>query len=169
MKLTEYQQAKKMPVTIVLDDVRSALNVGSVFRTSDAFRIEQIILCGITAKPPHKEVLKTAIGATQSVKWVHEENIEHALVKLKENLYKVLAVEQTKGATMLDEFEDSLDQPLAVVFGNEVNGVSDKALAQCMGSLEIPQYGTKHSLNISVSTGIVLWHLNLLHKKSLIK
>ncbi|MEP2937652.1 MAG: RNA methyltransferase [Gilvibacter sp.] len=156
----DYKSASKTPITVVLDDIRSLNNVGSVFRTCDAFRIEQVFLCGITAKPPHKDIQKTALGATKSVPWTHFENSLDALKQLKESGYTICAIEQTQNAIMLDAFDVSPAMPkLAVIFGNEVKGVSQQAIDASDYVLEIPQFGTKHSLNISVSTGVVLWDL----------
>lgn len=154
----EFQEASKNPIAIVLDNVRSVLNVGSVFRTSDAFRIEELHLCGLTATPPHREMNKTALGATESVNWKHFESTSDSLKSLKENGYTLIAIEQTTGAVELQEFTFSNHEKVALVFGNEVKGVSNEALELCDFAIEIPQFGTKHSLNISVSAGIALWH-----------
>lgn len=154
----EFQEASKNPIAIVLDNVRSVLNVGSVFRTSDAFRIEELHLCGLTATPPHREMNKTALGATESVNWKHFESTSDSLKSLKENGYTLIAIEQTTGAVELHEFPFSDHEKVALVFGNEVKGVSNEALELCDFAIEIPQFGTKHSLNISVSAGIALWH-----------
>lgn len=154
----EFQEASKNPIAIVLDNVRSVLNVGSVFRTSDAFRIEELHLCGLTATPPHREMNKTALGATESVNWKHFESTSDSLKLLKENGYTLIAIEQTTGAVELQEFPFSNHEKVALVFGNEVKGVSNEALELCDFAIEIPQFGTKHSLNISVSAGIALWH-----------
>lgn len=155
-----YKAAQKTPITVVLDDVRSLNNIGSVFRTCDAFRIEQVLLCGITATPPHKDIQKTALGATKSVPWEHNKNILDALDRLKQEGYTICAIEQTQNALMLDAFEPTpINSKLAVIFGNEVKGVSQDAVNASDLVLEIPQFGTKHSLNISVSVGVVLWDL----------
>jgi len=153
----EFKQGRKFPLVIVLDNIRSMMNVGSVFRTSDAFRIEKILLCGITACPPNKEIHKTALGATESVDWQYYENTSEAVVKLKQEGYQVYALEQTTGSISLHHFQPRHDGRYALVFGNEVKGVQDLVLPLCDGSIEIPQFGTKHSFNISVTAGIALW------------
>lgn len=153
----EFHQAPKNPIAVVLDNVRSVLNVGSVFRTSDAFRIEEIHLCGLTATPPNREMNKTALGATEAVNWFHSDDTTEALKKLKSEGYTLAAVEQTSSSVMLQDFPFENHDRIALVFGNEVKGVSDEALALCDAAIEIPQFGTKHSLNISVSAGIALW------------
>ncbi len=153
----EYKQALKFPVSIVLDNVRSMMNIGSVFRTADAFRVEKIFLCGITAQPPHKEIHKTALGATESVDWVYFENTTDAIRHLQEKNFKIIALEQTNQSKDLRDFKPQTNTQYAFVFGNEVKGVDDEVLAGCDAFLEIPQFGTKHSFNISVSAGIVLW------------
>lgn len=153
----EFKKADKLPCVLVMDEVRSAMNVGSAFRTSDAFRIERIHLCGITAKPPHKEINKTALGSQDSVEWVAEETTLSCVSKLKEEGFIIIAVEQADESTSLLDFEISKEKKYAFVFGNEVFGVSDEVVAESDSVLEIPQYGTKHSLNISVSIGVVLW------------
>lgn len=154
-----YQQQEKTSIVIVLDNVRSALNVGSAFRTSDAFALRQIVLCGITAQPPHREILKTAIGATESVDWHYQEDTTDAIQQLKEEGYQVWAVEQAEGSTMLTDFQVDTNQKYALVFGNEVKGVSDEVMEVVDGAIEVPQFGTKHSLNISVCLGVVSWEL----------
>lgn len=159
--LIAYQQIKKLPITLVLDNVRSALNVGSVFRSSDAFRIGRIYLCGITACPPHKEVLKTALGATESVPWTFFDNTLDAVKSLQAECVKVYAMEQVRGSIPLHLFEPG-DSAVAVVFGHEMDGVLQEVIDACDGCLEIVQEGTKHSLNVSVCAGIVCWEL---HKK----
>lgn len=153
----EFQEAPKNPIVIVLDNVRSLLNVGSVFRTSDAFRVEELHLCGLTATPPHREMNKTALGATESVSWKHFDNTTDSLKELKQNGFILIAIEQTSGAISLEKFPFQDYDKVALIFGNEVKGVSDDALALCDFAIEIPQFGTKHSLNISVSAGIALW------------
>lgn len=153
----EFKNATKNPVALVLDDVRSAMNVGSAFRTSDAFRLEKIYLCGITAKPPHREINKTALGAQDSVEWEHVENISNCISQLKKDGYQVVAVEQADESTSLLDFDVEGDKKYAFVFGNEVFGVNDQVVESADTVLEIPQFGTKHSLNISVSIGVVLW------------
>ena len=158
ISVENFKNSKKSPIVVVLDNVRSALNVGSVFRTSDAFRIEKIYLCGITATPPNKEIRKSALGATESVKWEKVEDTESIIKKLKSEGYHICAIEQTENSTMLNNFIPP-EKPIAVVFGHEVNGVQQSVVDLCNQSIEIPQIGTKHSLNISVSVGIVIWDL----------
>ncbi len=153
-----FKEAAKFPITIVLDNVRSMHNVGSVFRTSDAFRIEQLCLCGITGQPPHREINKTALGATESVHWQHYETTLACVQQLKSEGYDVFAIEQVKGSQMLDKISFETNKKTAFIFGNEVFGVSEEVLSACDGFIEIPQFGTKHSFNISISVGIVLWH-----------
>lgn len=155
----DFKQSKKTPIILILDDVRSLHNIGSVFRTADAFLIEKIYLCGITATPPNKEIHKTALGATETVDWEHNENILETIQKLKDEKVAVLAIEQVESAVFLQDFEVETSKKYALVFGNEVYGVSQEAVRLCDGCIEIPQLGTKHSLNISVSTGIVVWDL----------
>lgn len=157
--VTEFQQASKTPIIIILDNVRSLNNVGSVFRTSDAFLIEAIYLCGITGTPPHKEIQKTALGATESVSWKYFKNTLEAVTELKQSNYLVYAIEQAENSTMLTDFLPSRDEKLAVIFGNEVKGVEQEVIDASTGVIEIPQVGTKHSLNIAVSVGIVIWDL----------
>ncbi len=153
-----FKRQSKTPIVLVLDNIRSGLNVGSAFRTADAFALEGIYLCGITAKPPHREILKTAIGATDSVAWKHVEHTTAALSALRQMGYDIYLVEQTHNSIPLQDFTWQADKPLALVFGNEVKGVSEEALSLADGALEIPQYGTKHSLNVSVCIGMVVWH-----------
>lgn len=160
MSVAEFKDSEKQPIIVVLDHVRSLYNVGSVFRSSDAFRIEGVCLCGITAQPPHPEIHKTALGAEESVNWKYFERTEDAISWLKEQGYLVLAIEQCEGSTMLQDFHRQLDRKYAIVFGNEVKGVQQQVVDLCDGCLEIPQFGTKHSLNVSVAAGIVLWHLS---------
>lgn len=155
----DFKQADKTPIIIILDDIRSLHNIGSVFRTSDAFLIEKIYLCGITATPPNKEIHKTALGATDTVEWEYVKDVCKLIEKLKYNQTKVYAVEQVENAIFLNNFEVENNQKYALVFGNEVYGVAQKAIELCDGTIEIPQLGTKHSLNISVSAGIVVWDL----------
>ena len=157
LDLESYKQTKKLPIVVVLDNVRSMNNVGSAFRTSDAFAIESIALCGITAQPPHREIHKTALGATDSVDWKYYKTTKEACQVLKSEGYQIYAVEQAEGSTSLETF--SPKGKVAVVFGNEVFGVEDEIVESADGCLEIPQFGTKHSLNISVSIGVVLWDL----------
>ena len=155
----DFKKAVKTPISIVLDDIRSLHNIGSVFRTSDAFLIEKIYLCGITATPPNKEIHKTALGATDTVIWEHFINVTEVIENLKKENVLVYAIEQVDEAIFLNDFQPIKNQRYALVFGNEVYGVSQEAIKICDGSIEIPQLGTKHSLNISVSAGIVIWDL----------
>lgn len=161
LNVAEYKTAEKQPIVVVLDHVRSLYNVGSVFRTSDAFRIAGVCLCGITAQPPYPEIHKTALGAEESVPWRYFEHTEDAVKWLKEIGYIILAIEQCEGSTMLQNFYREPERKYAIVLGNEVKGVQQQVVDLCDGCLEIPQYGTKHSLNVSVTAGIVLWHLSL--------
>ncbi len=155
----EFKDSPKVPVVVVLDDVRSANNVGSVFRTADAFRIEAVYLCGISARPPHKDIHKTALGATESVDWHYFEDVIEALEILKRDGFTIYAIEQAEPSMLLNEISLPAEQKTAVIFGHEVNGVSEKALEYATACIEIPQFGTKHSLNISVCAGIVLWEV----------
>ena len=158
--VADFKLAHKKPLVVVMDNIRSMHNVGSVFRTSDAFLISGICLCGFTPQPPHRDIHKTALGATESVDWVYYENTFEAVTALKEQGYKVFAIEQTQGSISLEQFRANVNnETLAFVFGNEVEGVSDEVLAICDGAIEIPQYGMKHSLNISVAAAIVLWEM----------
>jgi 23S rRNA (guanosine2251-2'-O)-methyltransferase len=161
----EFKVAGKYPVLVVLDNVRSLHNIGSVFRTCDAFLVEGIYLCGITAIPPHREISKTALGATESVQWRYFENTTPAVQLLREKGYKILAVEQTEHAQMLHDFKISQNEKYALIFGHEINGVEQDVINLCDGSIEIPQHGTKHSLNIAVSAGIVLWEFFSYYQK----
>lgn len=153
----EYKAASKTPLIIILDNIRSLNNIGSVFRTADAFLIEKIYLCGITATPPHKDIHKTALGATESLNWEHTESTVDLVKKLQKNNVEVFAIEQAEKAIQLNNFEVAKDKKYAFVFGNEVKGVQQKVVDICNGVIEIPQLGTKHSLNISVSVGVCLW------------
>jgi tRNA G18 (ribose-2'-O)-methylase SpoU len=157
--IEDFKQSEKTPIIVILDDIRSLHNIGSVFRTADAFLIEKIYLCGITATPPNKEIHKTALGATETVAWEHRDNVLEVIENLKNEGVTVLAIEQVETATFLQDFTVEKDKKYALVFGNEVYGVSQEAVAICDGCIEIPQLGTKHSLNISVSAGIVVWDL----------
>ncbi len=159
LDIEQFKKTKKIPLIVVLDNIRSLNNIGSVFRTADAFLIEKIYLCGITAQPPNKEIHKTALGATDSVTWEYVESTQALLGKLKSEKTILLSVEQAEQSTSLEEFELEIDQKYAVIFGNEVKGVQQEVVDASDFCLEIPQYGTKHSLNISVSCGIVLWDL----------
>jgi 23S rRNA (guanosine2251-2'-O)-methyltransferase len=153
----EFKAQDKLPVAVVLDNVRSLHNVGSIFRTSDAFAVEQVCLCGITGTPPNREIEKTALGATHSVAWKHFGSTTEAVYQLRADGYLILAIEQAAESTMLHEFEPANDKKYALIFGNEVNGVADEVMEKTDGCIEIPQFGTKHSFNIVVSAGIILW------------
>lgn len=159
INVEEFKQAEKTPIIIVLDDIRSLHNIGAVFRTSDAFLIEKIYLCGITATPPNKEIHKTALGATDTVTWEYAKNVVEVVEKLKAENVDVYSVEQVENSIMLNDFSVSENVKYALVFGNEVKGVSQEVVNLSKGVIEIPQLGTKHSLNISVSAGIVIWDL----------
>lgn len=152
-----FKQTIKTPIVVVLDNIRSCNNIGSVFRTSDAFLIESIYLCGYTATPPNKDIHKTALDAENSVDWKYFEKTEDAVLALKDDNFKVYAIEQVENSIMLPDFKPSKNEKVALVFGNEVKGVQQSVVDICDGAIEIPQYGTKHSFNISVSAGIVLW------------
>ncbi len=153
----EFKETAKIPLVVVLDNIRSLNNVGSVFRTSDAFLVEAIYLCGITATPPNPEIHKTALGAEHSVEWKYFEETVNAVENLRENGYTVFAIEQVENSTMLDDLQLDSQKKYAIVMGNEVKGVQQAVVDACDGCIEIPQYGTKHSLNVSVTTGIVIW------------
>ena len=169
LSVNQFRQSEKTPIVVVLDNIRSMHNVGSVFRTADAFLVQGIYLCGFTPRPPHRDIHKTALGATETVEWKYFATTASAVVALREAGYMVFAVEQTEGSVALQEVCSRWagdfgepgrgTRPLAVVFGNEVEGVGAEALAVCDGAMEIPQWGMKHSLNISVAAGIVLWEL----------
>jgi 23S rRNA (guanosine2251-2'-O)-methyltransferase len=159
MAVDQYKAAEKTPLIIVLDNIRSLNNIGSVFRTADAFLIQKIYLCGITAQPPHKDIRKTALGATDSVDWEYVKETTEVIEKLQNDGVIVASVEQSEHAVLLQDFKVRNDRTYAVVFGNEVKGVQQKVVSQSDEVLEIPQFGTKHSLNISVSAGIVIWDL----------
>ena len=156
--LEEYRQSEKHSIVVVLDNIRSAMNVGAFFRTADAFAIQKLILCGITARPPHKEIHKTAIGADHSVEWEYIEDVSMALQSLQKAGYVLAGIEQTDGSTPLDRFQPEPEKKYVLIFGNEVSGISDAILPLLDIVLEIPQFGTKHSLNVAVSGGVVLWH-----------
>ena len=153
----DFKMQDKLPVAVVLDNVRSLHNVGSAFRTSDAFAVDQICLCGITGTPPNREIEKTALGATSSVNWVHYPTTLEAVHQLRVDGYLIIAIEQAVDSTKLHEFEPIPGEKYALIFGNEVNGVADEVMEQIDGCIEIPQFGTKHSFNIAVSAGIILW------------
>lgn len=157
--ISDFKEATKTPIIIILDDIRSLHNIGSVFRTADAFLIEKIYLCGITATPPNKEIHKTALGATETVTWEHHENVLEVIENLKKENVSIFAIEQVENSIFLNDFKVETNKKYALVFGNEVFGVNQEAIRLCDGTIEIPQLGTKHSLNISVSTGIVIWDL----------
>ena len=159
LAVDEYKESKKIPVKAVLDNIRSQNNIGSVFRTADAFRLERLILCGITATPPHREIHKTALGATESVSWEYRESTIEAILDLKGSGYQILSVEQVEGAVNLDQLKLFSNQKYALVFGHEIRGVEQKVVDLSDQYIEIPQYGTKHSLNISVAAGIVIWEV----------
>ena len=154
-----FKNAKKTPLIVVLDNIRSLNNIGSVFRTSDAFLIEKIYLCGITAKPPHKDIHKTALGATDSVDWEYVEDTLSLIKELQKDNIKTIAIEQADKSILLQDFAPQKTEKYAIIMGNEVKGVQQEVVSQADYVIEIPQYGTKHSLNISVTTGIVLWDL----------
>jgi len=159
MSVEEFKGTEKVPLIIVLDNIRSLNNIGSVFRTADCFCLEKIYLCGITATPPHRDIHKTAIGATETVNWEYCDSTSDVIDRLKEDNWKCYAIEQTEKSIMLNDFDPSSAEKLAIVMGNEVDGVDQKVIENCHGSIEIPQFGTKHSLNISVCTGVVVWDL----------
>ena len=165
----EFKQAEKTPVIAVLDNIRSMHNVGSVFRTADAFLIEAIFLCGYTPQPPHRDINKTALGATETVDWMFFPTAVNAVAELKSQGFKVYAIEQTEGSISLEEFPWNINEKIAVVFGNEVEGVSDEVLRLVDGSIEIPQSGMKHSLNISVAAGIVLWEIARIRQHQIVQ
>jgi tRNA G18 (ribose-2'-O)-methylase SpoU len=154
----EFKQSDKIPIVAVLENIRSAYNVGSVFRTADAFLLQGIYICGYSAFPPHKEIKKTALGAEETVHWKHFKDVKEAIGQLKNEGFKIFAVEQAAGSIKLQEFSEN-NEKVAVVFGNEVTGVEQSTISLCDGCIEIPQLGMKHSLNISVAAGIVLWEL----------
>jgi tRNA G18 (ribose-2'-O)-methylase SpoU len=154
-----FKSLDKVPIVMVLDDIRSLHNVGSVFRTADAFALKGIYLCGITAQPPHREIQKTALGATESVDWLYFEKTEDAIEDLKQKGFHVMAIEQAHGSEKLDTYQYSFEKPLALVLGNEVKGVNSEVMKCVDGCIEIPQFGTKHSLNVSISAGILIWEM----------
>ena len=157
LSVLDYKKIEKIPLIVVLDNIRSMNNIGSVFRTGDAFKIEAVYLCGITAVPPHKDIHKTALGATDSVRWKYFEDTMDAICELKKEKYSLIAVEQTDKSTMLSEVPVDKEKKYAIILGHEVKGVRQEVINKCDLCLEIPQYGTKHSLNISVCAGIVIW------------
>lgn len=155
--VSDFKQAEKTPLILILDNIRSLNNIGSVFRTADAFLIEKIYICGITATPPHKDIHKTALGATENVAWEYVENTLDVVQKLQKEKVSVWAIEQTEKAVLLDAFQPKKNSKHAFILGNEVRGVAQEVVNACGQALEIPQFGTKHSLNISVATGVVVW------------
>lgn len=159
LSVEEFKQVEKSNLIIILDDIRSLNNIGSVFRTSDAFKVKKIYLCGITAQPPHREIQKTALGATETVAWEYRESVTELIQELKQKEVDVFAIEQVEKSISLEKFQPNKAKDTAIVFGNEVMGVSQEAINICDGYIEIPQFGTKHSLNISVSCGVVVWDL----------
>ena len=165
ISVEQFKEAEKLPLVVVLDNVRSMYNVGSVLRTADAFRVNRVYMCGITPRPPHPEIHKTALGAEDSVEWSYVKDTLAAVAELKDKGYNVYAVEQCEGSIMLDCVENLESSGIAIVFGHEVKGVSQEVINQCDQCLEIPQYGTKHSLNVSTTAGIVIWELwKMLHR-----
>lgn len=159
ISVEEFKKLKKIPITILLENIRSAHNIGSVFRTADSFLINEIILCGISAQPPNKDIRKTALGSSESVEWKYEKNIEVAIQKLKDEGNKIISVEQTTNSISLENFKPSNNSKYAIIFGNEVNGIEQRTIDLSDMAIEIPQYGTKHSLNISVAAGIIIWNI----------
>ena len=159
ISVEEFKVQDKTPIIVVLDNIRSLNNIGSVFRTADSFLLEAIYLCGITAQPPHRDIQKTALGATESVTWKYFKTTTEAIKALKQDNYKIASIEQTENSVMLNEYTVNKNEKLAIVFGNEVKGVEQEVINNSDVVIEIPQYGTKHSLNISVSAGIVIWEL----------
>lgn len=159
LSIEDFKKADKLPVVIILDNIRSQHNIGSVFRTSDAFRMDKILLCGITATPPNREIHKTALGATESVEWKYFDTTIAAIEYLRKDSYKIYAIEQVENSINLMDFKLNINDKTAFIFGNEVDGVSEEVMPLVDGSIEIPQFGTKHSLNIAVSAGIVIWEI----------
>jgi len=161
LSVDDFKKSEKVPIIVVLDNIRSLSNIGSAFRTADAFRIEAIYLCGITAQPPHREIHKTALSATESVDWQYFNTTQEAIQHLKKIGYIIISVEQVEGSVLLNEFETSPKSKYGLVFGNEVRGVEDDIISMSDYCIEIPQWGTKHSFNVSISIGIVLWDIVL--------
>ncbi len=157
LSVSEFKSSEKVPLVIILDNIRSQHNIGSIFRTADAFRIECIHLCGITATPPNREIEKTALGATESVAWKYFSTTFESINELKSAGYEIIAIEQAEGSTSIKDFDATNFKKVGIVFGNEVNGVDDAIMEICDHFVEIPQYGTKHSLNVSVAAGITIW------------
>ena len=156
---TEFQEAMKLPVVLLMENIRSMHNVGSVFRTADAFLAEAIYLCGYTPRPPHRDIHKTALGATDTVRWIYSDSSVEAVLSLKSEGYRIVGVEQVAGSIPLQEYQVAPDEKIVLIFGNEVDGVSEEVLKYCDDCIEIPQFGMKHSLNVSVAAGMVLWEL----------
>ncbi|MBQ6037372.1 MAG: RNA methyltransferase [Bacteroidaceae bacterium] len=165
ISVEEFKEAEKLPLIVVLDNVRSQYNVGSVFRTSDAFRVECIYLCGISATPPHQEIHKTALGAEDTVNWEYFKDTKEAILKLKSDGYYIFSIEQVEGSFMLENLQLDASKKYAVVLGNEVKGVQQEVVNLSDGCIEIPQYGTKHSLNVSTTAGIIIWDFFKLLRK----
>ena len=159
LSIDEFKNSSKTPVIVILDNIRSAHNVGSIFRTCDAFLIDKIILCGITGIPPNKEIRKTALGSSESVDWRYYKNTEEVIMKLKKKDYQIIAVEQANKSIKLESFRPENEKRYAIIFGNEIKGISQKIIDNSDSVIEIPQFGTKHSLNVSVSAGIVIWDI----------
>ncbi len=164
LSVEKFNEIEKLPVICILDNIRSQHNIGSIFRTSDAFRIKELYLCGITATPPNREISKSALGATESVKWQYFAETSFAVDQLRERGYQIIAVEQAVGSIILEDFEPDSEIPYALVFGNEVAGVSDEVMRKVDACIEIPQFGTKHSFNVSVTAAIVLYQFYIKHK-----
>ncbi|MFT4202364.1 MAG: RNA methyltransferase [Chitinophagaceae bacterium] len=160
ISVEEFKQAEKIPLVVILDNIRSMHNVGSIFRSSDAFLVHSIILCGFTPRPPHRDIHKTALGATETVDWLYKESTLDAVTELKNGGYKIYGIEQVDDSIALGDFSFDKKEKIAIVLGNEVEGVDEEVLNRCDGSIEIPQFGTKHSLNVSVAAGIVIWELS---------
>ncbi len=169
VSVEQFNYLEKLPVICVLDNIRSQHNIGSIFRTSDAFRIREMLLCGITATPPNREINKSALGATESVKWQYFSETTAAISQLKEAGYKIIAVEQAVGSIALEDYIADASENIALIFGNEVNGVSDDVMEMVDACIEIPQFGTKHSFNVSVTAAIVLYQFYTKHKNNLVK
>ena len=159
LNVDEFKSAEKNPIILILDNIRSLNNIGSIFRTADAFRVEHIFLCGITAKPPHREIQKTALGATESVEWTYDEHTYKVVEDLKQKEYKIISLEQAEMSVMLNDFIPDIGSKYAIVLGNEVKGVDQQVIDLSDYCIEIPQFGTKHSFNVTVSNGIILWDL----------
>ena len=159
ISIEEFKKSKKIPITILLENIRSAHNIGSVFRTADSFLINEIILCGISAQPPNKDIRKTALGSSESVEWKYEKNIDVAIQKLKDEGNKIISIEQTTNSISIENFKPSNNGKYAIIFGNELNGIEQRTIDLSDMAIEIPQYGTKHSLNISVAAGIIIWDI----------